>query len=149
MKFRDGCKLNSEALDWCKSALGAAYNGTRISFQERIQWTEDNAVLLKRIADDPLSSITEWEVAKEPWQFLQLCLEWNDVVVTKKEKFWKVPIGAGSTASGLQLLSAMRRDPVGMKYANLLEPETPSAPPQDAYTRVLEVAKVLHPKTLL
>ncbi len=141
MKFRDGCKLNAEALDWCKSALGAAYNGTRISFQQRIQWTDDNAALLKRIADDPLSSIAEWEVAKEPWQFLQLCLEWNDVVVTKKEKFWKVPIGADSTASGLQLLSAMRRDPVGMKYANLLEPETPSAPPQDAYMRVLEVAK--------
>ena len=28
-----------------------------------------------------------------------------------------------------------------MKYANLLEPETPSAPPQDAYMRFLEVAK--------
>ena len=36
MKFRDGCKLNAVALDWCKSALGAAYNGTRISFQQRI-----------------------------------------------------------------------------------------------------------------
>ena len=35
----------------------------------------------------------------------------------------------------------MRRDPVGMKYANLLEPETPSSAPQDAYMRVLEVAK--------
>ena len=141
MKFRDGCKLNAEALDWCKSALGAAYNGTRISFQQRIQWTDDNAALLRRIAEDPVSSIVEWEVAKEPWQFLQLCLEWNDVVFTKKEKFWKVPVGADSTASGLQLLSAMRRDPVGMKYANLLEPETPSSAPQDAYMRVLEVAK--------
>ena len=35
----------------------------------------------------------------------------------------------------------MRRDPVGMKYVNLLEPETLSAPPQDAYMCVLEVAK--------
>lgn len=141
MKFRDGCKLNDEATDWCRSALGAAYNGTRISFQDRIKWTNDNSALLKRIAEDPLSTISEWEVAKEPWQFLQLCLEWSDVVVNGKEKFWKVPIGADSTASGLQLLSAMRRDPVGMKYANLLEPETPSAAPQDAYMRVLEVAK--------
>ena len=58
-----------------------------------------------------------------------------------------MPIGADSTASGLQLLSAMRRDPVGMKYANLLEPATPSAPPQDAYMRVLEVAKVLSAMT--
>jgi hypothetical protein len=44
----------------------------------------------------------------------------------------------------LQLLSAMWRDPVGMKYANLLESETLSAPPQDAYMRVLEAAEVLH-----
>ena len=97
--------------------------------------------MLKRTADDPLSLISDLEAAKDPWQFLQLCFEWNDVVVTQKEKFWKVPIGADSTASGLQLLSAMRRDPVGMKYANLLEPETLSSPPQDAYMRVLEVAK--------
>ena len=136
MKFRDGCKLNADALDWCKSALGAAYNGTRISFQQRIQWTDDNAELLKRIANESLSSIAEWEVVKDPWQFLQLCLEWNDVVVTKKEKFWRVSIGADSTASGLQFLSAARRDPVGMKYASLHEPETPSAPSQDAYMRV-------------
>ena len=74
MKFRDGCKLNAEALDWCKSALGSAYNGTRFSFQQRIQWIEDNAELLKRIANDPLSSIAEWEVAKDPWQFLKLCV---------------------------------------------------------------------------
>ena len=120
MKFRDGCKLNADALDWCKAALGAAYNGTRISFQERIQWTDDNAQLFKRIADNPLSSIVEWEVAKAPWQFLQLCLEWHNVVVTQNEKFWKVAIGADSIASGLQLLSAMRRDPVGMKYATCL-----------------------------
>ena len=85
MKFRDGCKLNAEALDWCKSALGAAYNGTRISFQQRIQLTDDNAALLRRIAEDPVSSIVEWEVAKEPWQFLQLCLEWNDVVSLRRK----------------------------------------------------------------
>ena len=54
MKLRDGGKLNEDALDWCKSALGAAYNGTRISFQQRIQWTDDKVELLKQIADNPL-----------------------------------------------------------------------------------------------
>jgi len=143
LKFRDGCKLNDDALYWCKSAIGSAYNGTRISFNERIKWTEDNQELIKRIANEPLSTIHEWEQAKEPWQFLQLCFEWNDVVVKEKEKFWKVPIGADSTASGLQLLSAMRRDSVGMKYANLLEPTSDDAPPEDAYMKVLEVANEL------
>ena len=141
LKFRDGCKIDDDALYWCKAAIAAAYCGTSISFNERIRWTDDNQELIKRIAAEPLSTINEWEAAKEPWQFLQLCFEWNDVVVTKKEKFWKVPIGVDSTASGLQLLSAMRRDSVGMKYANLLPPETDDSPPLDAYTKVLEVAK--------
>ena len=141
LKFRDGCKLDAASLDWCRASIAAAFNGTRDSFQDRIQWTVDNLDLIERIANNPEGTVSEWEQAKEPWQFLQLCFEWNDVVVTGKEKFWKVPIGVDSTASGLQLLSAMRRDPVGMKYANLLAPETPSAPPEDAYMRVLEVAK--------
>lgn len=140
LKFRDGCKLNNDSLYWCKAALGAAYNGTSISYRDRVKWTEDNQELITRIANEP-EYISEWEVAKEPWQFLQLCLEWNDVVITKKEKFWKVAVGADSTASGLQLLSAMRRDSVGMKYANLLQPKSDEAPPEDAYMQVLSEAK--------
>ena len=53
------------------------------------------------------------------------------------EKFWKVPVEVDATASGLQLLSAMRRDPVGMKYVNLLPPESEDDDPQDAYMQVL------------
>lgn len=89
------------------------------------------------------STSHEWEQAKEAWQFLQFCFKWNDVVVIKKEKFWKVPIGADSTAIGLQLLSAMRLDSVGMKYTNLLEPISDDAPTEDAYMKVLEVANEL------
>ena len=63
LKFRVGCKLNDDALYWCKAAIGAAFNGTRISFNERIKWTEDNQELIKRIANEPLSTSTsyEWE----------------------------------------------------------------------------------------
>ena len=141
LKFRDGCKLDNDSLYWCKSAIGAAYLGNKISFKERVKWTEENQELIKRIANEAKSTVNEWAAAKEPWQFVQLCFEWNDVVVTGKEKFWKVPIGADSTSSGLQLLSAMRRDSVGMKYSNLLEPETDDAAPEDAYSKVLEIAK--------
>ena len=141
LKFRDGCKLDEESMNWCRRAIGAAYNGTRTSFAERARWTTRNMDLVTRAAQDPLGTIQEWGDAKEPWQFLQLCMEWHDVVTTGKEKFWKVPIGADSTASGLQLLSAMRRDPVGMKHANLLAPESLIAPPEDAYMAVLEAAR--------
>ena len=62
---------------------------------------------IRRIATEPLSTVTEWEQAKEPWQFLQLCIEWNKVVLTGKEQLWHIPVGADATASGLQLLSSM------------------------------------------
>ena len=143
IKFHDGCKLNADALYWCKAAIGAAFNGSRKSLNERVKWTEDNQELIKVIAENPESTIKEWESAKDPWQFLQLCFEWNDVVITGKEKFWKVPIAADSTASGFQLLSAMRRDPVGMKYANLLPPDTANSDPMDAYIKVLDTAKTI------
>ena len=35
----------------------------------------------------------------------------------------------------------MRRDPVGMKYVNLLPPESEGDGPQDAYMEVLRVAE--------
>jgi len=143
LKFRDGCKITAENIDYCKQAIGAAYKGSRISHDERIQWVDNNAELLRHIAENPESTVALWEVAKEPWQFLQLCLEWHSVVVTKQHSYWKVPIGADATASGLQLLSGMRLDKQGMKYANLLAPETPSSPPEDAYMKVLEYAREL------
>ena len=37
----------------------------------------------------------------------------------------------------------MRRDPIGMKYANLLKPESEDSAPQDAYIRVLDAAAEL------
>ena len=81
------------------------------------------------------------EAAKEPWQLLQLCLEWHDVVISKTEKFWKVPIGCDATCSAVQILSAMRRDPVGMKHTNLIEPTSDAEPPEDAYRVTLDVAR--------
>ena len=44
-----------------------------------------------------------------------------------------VPIGADSIASGLQLLSAMRRDRTGMLYSNLFPIKNINEPPKDAY----------------
>ncbi len=68
-------------------------------------------------------------------------MEWNTVVLEKTKPFWQVPVSVDSTASGLQLLSAMRRDPVGMKWTNLIPSEDPDEPPRDAYLEVLRVAR--------
>lgn len=141
IQFKDGCKIDNGCLDVVQQAVGAAFNGSRISFQEREQWTKDNHEFISLIATHPKSTIHLWEKAKEPWQFLQLAFEYYKVVITKQQKIWHIPVGADATASGLQLLSAMRRDKQGMFYANLMPPQDLSSPPEDAYLAVLGYAK--------
>ena len=141
LRFKQGCELTTaSSLKWVKRAVGAAYLGGSDSYEARELWVDDNTSLIHAIANDPIGMIPEWEVAKEPWSFLQLCLEYEAVVISKTKTQWHIPVGVDSTASGLQLLSAMRRDAVGMKFANLLKPE-PGAPPLDAYKAVLELAR--------
>ena len=115
--------------------------------RERATWTAENHALIESVAQDPITNRKVWSGADEPWRFLQLCFEWHDVVHTRVERFWKVPIEVDATASGLQLLSAMRRDPNGMRYSNLLPPETDEARPEDAYREVLRVAAEIAAKT--
>ena len=44
LMFWDGCKVkpDSDAERACKQAIGAAFNGSRISYQEREKWTDEN-----------------------------------------------------------------------------------------------------------
>ena len=140
LKFRDGCELTESGRRWAKRAIGGAVLGTSTSYEERQQWTEDNQELIHYIANDPTGTVPQWEVFKEPWQALQLMLEWNAVEIEKTQDLWYIPVGIDSTASGLQLLSGILRDEQGMRYANLL-PSSDSEKPKDAYTKVLELAR--------
>ena len=141
--FADGCKLDKRGEYWAGQAIGSAFLGSKYGYEDRHRWTLENKELLKAIADDPISQSCHWEGADEPWQFLQLCLEWNRVVLTKEKHLWDVPIGADASASGLQVLSAMRRDEKGMEWSNLFSAESPSDPPKDAYREVLRIAREL------
>ncbi|WP_115014955.1 DNA-directed RNA polymerase [Synechococcus sp. UW140] len=143
IRFADGCKLDERGQWWAAQAIGAAYLGSRLNFNDRVQWTYDNADLISRVASDPYSAIHELEKAKEPWTFLQLCFEWHEVVITKRQHLWHIAVGADATASGLQLLSSMLRDETGMTYSNVLPPSDPSDPPQDSYLEVLRIARDL------
>jgi len=139
--FSDGCELDERGEYWASQALGSAFLGSKCGYEERKDWTYSNKELIKSISDDPLSMAAQWELADEPWQFLQLCLEWNRVVLTKDKHLWDVPISADASASGLQLLSAMRLDPKGMEWSNLFKAKSASEPPKDAYREVLKIAK--------
>jgi DNA-directed RNA polymerase len=141
LTFSDGCKLDSSGEEYAAQAVAEAFIGSKVSYADRSRWTRDNKELIQAIAENPLAHIPQWEEVDKPWQFIQLANEWNRVVLQGSKPLWNVPIGADATSSGLQLLSAMRRDPVGMEFSNLFAPTSKNDPPRDAYTRVLEIAK--------
>ncbi|WP_186545263.1 DNA-directed RNA polymerase [Synechococcus sp. ROS8604] len=142
-RFAEGCKLDKRSEEVAAQAVGGAFLGSRGTLSERAAWTRSHSRLLEAIADDPIGTSTEWEQADDLWQFLQLAMEWVKVVLRKQQEKWHVPVTADATASGLQLLSAMRRDPKGMEFSNLTPQDDPEAPPKDAYLEVLRVAREL------
>ena len=141
LTFTDAEPLTDKGELWAAQAVGAAYLGSTKAFADRTSWTYNNKELIKAIASNPLETLSLWEDCKEPWTFVQLAIEWNDVVLEGNKKEWSVPVGADATASGLQLLSSMLRDPVGMKFSNVLPPEQAYDAPQDSYIAVLDLAR--------
>ena len=141
LAFVDGEPLTDRGELWSAQAVGAAYLGSTKPFADRTSWTLENKELIRAVANDPLGNQHLWTDCKEPWTFIQLAMEWNSVVLEKTKSTWNVAMGADATASGLQLLSSMLRDAVGMKYSNVLPPENAYDPPQDSYLKVLSLAQ--------
>ncbi len=129
IRFEQGCELNQRGEEYAAQAVGAAFIGSKVSYKDRSKWTYDNKELIQAITKDPLQTSEHWKDCDEPWQFLQLAREFSRVCFLRKTNEWKAGIGADSTASGLQLLSAMRRDPKGMKFTNLFAPDHANDPP--------------------
>ena len=100
IRFADGCKLDDRGKWWVAQAVAAAYIGTNENLEHRVQWCYDNWELISKVGSDPLSNITLWEQAKEPFQFLQLAMEYYKVVITNAQHLWFVPIGFDATCRG-------------------------------------------------
>ena len=141
IKFADGCRLDESGLRWVERAIGASFIGTKGSFSERESWCQQNLDLIKAVAAAPLETINQWEGASEPWHFLQLCLEYNAVVIERSKVLWEVGLQVDATSSGLQILSGSLLDPIGCLYSNVTS--THQDLPQDAYMQVVKQAHQL------
>jgi DNA-directed RNA polymerase len=92
LRFAEGCNLDSRAEEWAARAVGAAYLGSRGTFAERSKWAYEHRELLEAITDNPIGMASQWEGADEPWQFLQLAIEWTNVVLRKTKPLCKSPL---------------------------------------------------------
>ena len=135
LEFANGKELTSDGLDWlCIS--GANHAGKdKVTYQERVDWVKENAEFIYNIYLDPIDNL-DWTKADDPFVFLSWCLEYGKIQdkVYGEGRFveWEDLVKAGgfishfmcsidATNSGLQIYSALLRDPIGAKATNLYD----------------------------
>lgn len=146
--------LTPQGTDFSRSLLLSAYSGPAdrewLGFQvattwglgkdtmaDRQAWVDSNLQLIEAIALDPIGTLSTWQGADEPWQFLAACFEFHDCFIARTRDWSNLLVGWDATCSGLQHLSALTRDRGAAELVNV----APSHKPADAYAVVAEATK--------
>ena len=137
LKFHNQAFMTPEAEQWLSFQCATTYGLSKASMPERMTWTLENRDLIKRIAEDPIGNLSEWEEADEPWTFLAACDEYYHCVIKCDRNYTNLPVAVDATCSGLQILAGLSRDLSCARLVNVL----PSDRPQDAYEVIANEAK--------
>lgn len=139
--FGNGVEIGKQGAYWLKVHGANCYGEDKISYSDRVAWTENNRDNIKAVSKDPMGTLDFWGGADKPWQFLAFCFEYSDYLKYGDKFLTHLPVGIDGACNGLQHFSAILRDPVGGKATNLI----PSDKPSDIYA---EVAKVCTDKVM-
>lgn len=144
LRFAKSSPLGDDGAYWLAIHGANTYGVDKVSFDERIQWVQDNELDILRYGQDPLAH-TGWMGADSPFCFLAFCMEWTRLqrwvdAGGRQEDFESaLPVAFDGSCNGLQNFSAMLRDPVGGKATGLV----PSEKPADIYSEVARAAQAL------
>ena len=142
----DGERLGDHGLPWLKYHVAGCADGntwsdnrkpSKLSFDDRIAWTERNLERLCKIADDVLNGVVperQW-LPEDKVQFLAACVELKQALDTTpvSDFMTTLPISFDGCCSGLQHFCGLTRAPEG-RLAGL----TPSEVAEDFYTEVVK-----------
>jgi DNA-directed RNA polymerase len=157
--FADGEPIGEEGLWWLKVHVANCGDFDKVSkapFEERVKWTEDNAAVIRAIAENPLAEVplAMWSKADKPFLFLAACLEFSSALLRVGLSAFvsTLPLSWDGSCSGLQHLCAMTRAPEGAGQPDTLKKPltftrrsltwwprwcgriTPTAPPRTSWT---------------
>jgi DNA-directed RNA polymerase len=130
-QFADGEPIGEEGLKHLKAHVAACADGTDwspikkpsdLNLAKRIEWTESNLPLLRKIGEAALGSdnTIKWPLPKKPYQFIAACLELVEALDKGPDFITRLPLTFDASCSGLQHLCAMTRDEKGARYVNLI-----------------------------
>lgn len=130
LQFAEGKVPGERGLWWIKVHIANCHGVDKVSFEDRVRWTEARMSMWREIATDPMG-VRDWMTADDPWQALAAIL---DLVrcTDDPEALSHLSIPMDGSCNGLQNFSALLRDPIGGAATNLV----PSDKPADVYGEV-------------
>jgi DNA-directed RNA polymerase len=136
--FDDPKPLGERGLRWLKIQLSNLYGIDKCSFDERIQFVDDNLDNIKLSVRDPLS-FEWWQKGDKPWMTLAACMELVNALSFDDPSQYqcRLPIHQDGSCNGLQHYAALGCDAGGARLVNL----EPAEKPGDVYSAVAERVK--------
>jgi DNA-directed RNA polymerase len=133
LEFSEGRRLGPEGLWWFKVHVANLFGVDKVSFDERVAWTEKNWTILTACADDPIE-VRLWEEADKPFQAYAACVEVRGIELEGADYVSHMPIDLDGSCSGLQNLGMALRCEITGAAVNLI----PSDAPADIYSEVMD-----------
>ncbi|MEW5310192.1 MAG: hypothetical protein WDW38_002012 [Sanguina aurantia] len=137
LKFSEGKVLGQRGLYWLKVQIANVYGKgkDKLSFDDRVAWTETQLEHVVDSATEPLTGQQWWMQGEKPWQLLATCTELYAALSGDPETFVShISVHQDGSCNGLQHYAALGRDLEGGKSVNLV----PSVQPQDVYKGVAQ-----------
>ena len=137
LKFSEEAFMTPDAEEWLAFQVATTYGLDKEPIHERMKWVAENDEVITAVALDPISNLSLWRDAEDPWQFLAACDEYYHCIINCDRNYTSLPIATDATCSGLQILAGLCRDARTASLVNVLPGERPA----DAYAVVAEHAK--------
>ncbi|TPX51041.1 DNA-directed RNA polymerase [Synchytrium endobioticum] len=137
MEFAEAKPLGKRGLDWLKIQVASLAGVTKVSFADRIKFTEANISEVFDSADEPLAGRRWWTKGDAPFQLLATCVDLAAALryPNPEEYPSRLPVHQDGTCNGLQHYAALGGDIHGAEKVNLV----PSDKPQDLYSGVASI----------
>jgi DNA-directed RNA polymerase len=132
IEFAEGKPLGDSGGYWLAVHVANLFGVDKVSFDDRVAWTQENSNAIIDSANDPLDGQRFWTEADDPWCALAACFEWAGFQVDGDDHVSHMPVAMDGSCSGIQHFSAMLRDKAGGMAVNLLPVDAPA----DIYNEV-------------
>jgi DNA-directed RNA polymerase len=141
-QFSDGEALGEFGIGWLSVHLANCGDFEKVSkktFDDRLQWVEDNEFLILSVGRDPYATVDQWKEADSPLMFVAACMEYALWVSGgRSDNFVShLAVALDGSNSGLQHYSAALRAGDEAALVSL----TPSEMPADLYQTIADAVK--------